>query len=79
MEKRNLSAAYKFYCNKNLENAHSAEADTIATYEILKSQVERYNGEIVVDIKGKKLGVIENNMDCYIRLHLIIWLILQAE
>lgn len=63
MEKRTLSAAYKFYCNKNLEDAHSAEADTKASYEILKSQVDRYNGEIVVDIKGTKLGVIENNMD----------------
>ena len=43
MEPRNLSAAYKFYCNRNLENAHSAEADTIATYEILEAQIERYD------------------------------------
>lgn len=42
MEPRNLSAAYKFYCDKTLENAHSAEADVFATYEILKAQVERY-------------------------------------
>jgi DNA polymerase-3 subunit epsilon len=42
MEPRNLSAAYKFYCNQNLENAHSAEADTMATYEILKAQLDRY-------------------------------------
>ncbi len=42
MEPRNLSAAYKFYCNKNLENAHSAEADTLATFEILDAQVEKY-------------------------------------
>jgi DNA polymerase-3 subunit epsilon len=42
MEPRNLKAAYKFYCNKDLENAHSAEADTKATWEVLKSQVERY-------------------------------------
>jgi DNA polymerase-3 subunit epsilon len=42
MEQRTLSAAYKFYCNKNLENAHSAEADTIATYEVLKAQIEKY-------------------------------------
>lgn len=41
-EKRTLEAAYKFYCDKTLENAHSAEADTIATYEVLKSQLERY-------------------------------------
>jgi DNA polymerase-3 subunit epsilon len=42
MEKRTLSAAYKFYCDKNLENAHSAEADTLATYEVLKAQLDRY-------------------------------------
>lgn len=41
-EERTLSAAYKFYCAQTLENAHSAEADTMATYEILKSQLERY-------------------------------------
>lgn len=41
-EERTLSAAYKFYCNQNLENAHSAEADTMATYEILKAQLDRY-------------------------------------
>ena len=43
MEQRTLSAAYKFYCEKDLENAHSAEADTKATYEILKAQIARYN------------------------------------
>lgn len=43
MEERTLSAAYKFYCEKSLENAHSAEADTNATYEILKAQLERYS------------------------------------
>jgi DNA polymerase-3 subunit epsilon len=42
-EQRTLKAAYKFYCDKDLENAHSAEADTYATYEILKKQIERYN------------------------------------
>lgn len=42
MEERTLSAALKFYCGKALENAHSAEADTIATYEILKAQLDRY-------------------------------------
>lgn len=42
MEQRTLSAAYKFYCDKNLDNAHSAEADTIATYEVLKAQLSRY-------------------------------------
>lgn len=42
MEQRNLSAAYKFYCHKNLENAHSAEADILATYEVLEAQIEKY-------------------------------------
>ncbi len=42
-EPRTLSAAYKFYCDKDLENAHSAEADVRATYEVLKSQIERYD------------------------------------
>jgi DNA polymerase-3 subunit epsilon len=41
-EQRTLSAAYKFYCDLNLENAHTAEADTKATYEILKAQLDRY-------------------------------------
>lgn len=41
-EERTLSAALKFYCGKTLENAHSAEADTTATYDILKAQLDRY-------------------------------------
>jgi len=43
MEQRTLSAAYKFYCDKNLVNAHSAEADTLATFEVLLAQLERYD------------------------------------
>ncbi|MBL0064002.1 MAG: 3'-5' exonuclease [Bacteroidetes bacterium] len=42
MEQRTLAAAYKFYCNKDLMNAHSAEADTTATYEVLLSQLDKY-------------------------------------
>ena len=42
MEQRTLSAAYKFYCGKNLEDAHTAEADTRATYEVLMAQLDRY-------------------------------------
>jgi DNA polymerase-3 subunit epsilon len=42
-EQRTLSAGYKFYCDKILEDAHSAEADTNATYEILKAQLDRYD------------------------------------
>ena len=66
-EQRTLVAAYKFYCDKDLANAHSAEADTLATYEVLEAQIERYpdigdtvellsefssNGEIV-DFAGR--------------------------
>lgn len=43
MEQRTLVAAYKFYCNKDLTDAHSAEADTRATYEVLKAQLDRYS------------------------------------
>ncbi len=50
MEPRTLSAAYKFYCDKNLENAHSAEADIRATYEVLKAQIERYD-EVQNEVK----------------------------
>lgn len=50
MEQRTLAAAYKFYCDKNLEGAHSAAADTKATYEVLKSQIERYD-EVENDTK----------------------------
>ena len=49
MEKRTLEAAYKFYCDKTIENAHSAEADTTATFEILDAQIIRYN-DLVNDI-----------------------------
>ena len=70
MEKRNLSAAYKFYCNKTLENAHSPEADTQATYEILLSQIKRYEGQEVLDMNGNTLGVIVNDME---KMHNITW------
>ncbi len=43
MEPRTLSAAYKFFANKELDNAHSAEADTRATYEVLQAQLDRYS------------------------------------
>ncbi|MDR3194582.1 MAG: 3'-5' exonuclease [Tannerella sp.] len=42
MEQRTLAAAYRFYCSKELDNAHSAESDTKATYEVLKSQLDKY-------------------------------------
>ncbi|MFD2550344.1 exonuclease domain-containing protein [Bizionia sediminis] len=43
MEQRTLSAAYKFYCNKTLADAHTAEADTLATYQVLKAQIAKYD------------------------------------
>ena len=62
MEPRNLSAAYKFYCNKELINAHSAESDTIATYEILKAQLDRYKGLTIKDKRGKVYEPIMNDI-----------------
>ena len=53
MEPRTLKAAYSFYCGKELENAHAAEADTLATYEVLKGQLDRYADD----------PRIENNID----------------
>lgn len=50
-EQRTLSAAYKFYCDKNLEGAHSANADTLATYEVLLAQTERYS-DLPVTVDG---------------------------
>lgn len=43
MEQRTLIAAYKFYCDKDLNDAHSAEADTLATFEVLKAQIAKYS------------------------------------
>lgn len=63
MEKRTLTAAYQFYCNKTLEGAHGAEADTMATYEVLKSQIARYEGQNATDIAGNVVSKIENDMD----------------
>lgn len=51
MEQRTLVAAYKFYCDKDLTDAHSAQADTIATYEVFKGQLERYP-ELGTDMKA---------------------------
>jgi DNA polymerase-3 subunit epsilon len=62
MEKRNLTAAYKFYCNKDLEDAHSALADTQATIEVFEEQIRRYENMEVIDLQGKKVGIIENDM-----------------
>jgi DNA polymerase III subunit epsilon len=50
MEQRTLSAAYKFYCEKDLDDAHTAEADTRATYEVLKAQLDRYPADLQNDM-----------------------------
>ncbi len=50
MEQRTLSAAYKFYCGKDLEDAHTAEADTRATYEVLMAQLDRYPETLKNDV-----------------------------
>lgn len=62
MEQRTLVAAYRFYCNKDLENAHSAAADTIATYEVLKAQLDRYNGVEYKDRSGKVSKPVVNDI-----------------
>lgn len=63
MEKRTLAAAYKFYCNQDLVDAHSAMADTKATYEVLKAQLDMYQGVEFEDNKGKKSIPVVNNVD----------------
>ncbi len=63
MEPRTLKAAYKFYCNKELVDAHTAEADTIATYEILMSQIERYKETEFVDNEGNVSTPVKNDME----------------
>lgn len=63
MEPRNLSAAYKFYCGKELEGAHSAEADVFATFEVLKAQIEKYRDCAIKDSNGKEIVPIKNDMN----------------
>jgi len=63
MEKRTLGAALKFYCDKDLEDAHSAEADTIAAFEVLVAKVERYLDKPVIDAQGNQIGIIKNDME----------------
>ncbi|NTW31946.1 MAG: 3'-5' exonuclease [Bacteroidetes bacterium] len=62
MEPRTLSAAYKFYCSKELVGAHGAEADTVATYEILKAQLDKYNDTEYIDRDKKSSKPILNNI-----------------
>ncbi len=53
MEQRTLKAAYRFYLNKDLVNAHAAEADTIATFEILEAQLDKYQNTEFTDKEGE--------------------------
>lgn len=63
MEKRNLSAAVKFYCQKDLADSHSALADTRASMDVLLAQVARYENQPVMDSQGVTLGIVRNDMD----------------
>lgn len=67
MEPRTLVAAYKFYCDKDLANAHSAAADTLATYEVLKSQLDRYQGVTYKDQQGNVSTPVVNDMEALSR------------
>ena len=62
MEKRTLSAAYQYYCGEELENAHSAHADALATMKVLLAQVERYQDQPVEDTQGNVVGTIRNDV-----------------
>jgi DNA polymerase-3 subunit epsilon len=63
MEPRNLRAAYRFYCNKNLEGAHEALPDAMATFEIFQAMIERYEGKQIEDAKGAISAPIMNDME----------------
>ncbi len=63
MEQRTLKAAYQFYCGKSLDNAHSAEADTVATYEVLLAQLEKYKDTPWEDKKGNTSVPVQNDVD----------------
>jgi DNA polymerase-3 subunit epsilon len=60
MEPRTLAAAYKFYCGKELVNAHAADADTLATYEVFKAQLERY-----ADLQDKDMDYLHKFTNMY--------------
>ena len=62
MEQRTLKAAYKFYCGKEIVNAHSAEADIEATYEVFLAQIERYEDVEFEDKKGNKSMPVKNDI-----------------
>src|SRR5690606_34832316 len=63
MEQRTLKAAYRFYCDKDLENAHSAEDDVRATYDVLRSQLDRYRDTEWEDKAGNKSVPVVNDVE----------------
>ncbi|MEZ0487361.1 3'-5' exonuclease [Fibrella aquatica] len=63
MEPRNLTAAYRHFCGKELVGAHGAEADTLATFEVLGSIVENHTGRVIRDEQRKISVTIENDME----------------
>ena len=67
MEQRTLKAAYTFYCGKNLDNAHSADADTLATYEVLKAQLDRYKDAEYTDPHGQTSRPVVNDIEALSR------------
>jgi DNA polymerase-3 subunit epsilon len=68
MEPRTLKAAYKFYCNKNLEGAHEALADTMATFEVFTAMLDRYEGVEYEDNKGNKTIPVVNDVEAIFKL-----------
>ncbi|MGN1226546.1 MAG: exonuclease domain-containing protein [Candidatus Cryptobacteroides sp.] len=64
MEPRNLKAAYRFYCGgEDFDNAHTAEADTIATYKVLKGQLDKYPDTLVNDVNSLSSYSNKRNID----------------
>ena len=63
MEQRTLRAAFKFYCDKDLEGAHEALPDTLATVEVFLAQLERYKDKTVLDSRGETVGPVPSDME----------------
>jgi DNA polymerase III subunit epsilon len=63
MEPRTLQAAYRFYCNGDLKNAHQAEADVFATYEVFKAQLKKYEHSFAEDEKGNTYQPVVNDIN----------------
>lgn len=63
MEQRTLKAGYKFYCHKDMENAHEAMADVQATYDVFLAQLEKYKGTLIEDKAGNPYEPVVNDME----------------